>query len=65
VKAGYNPTQAQVQAAEDKLREEFNAHLIKLVKLYGFAEKYDMEDVMNRAIDTIQDGLVEGTSASC
>ena len=52
------PTPAEIEAKEDGLREEFNDQCMKLVKLYILGENYDMEDVMNRAMDTLQDAYV-------
>lgn len=56
IKNGMKPSKAQIEVMEEDLRARFNGHLVKLVNLYIFAEKYEMDDVMNRTIDTIQDG---------
>jgi hypothetical protein len=53
------PPESEIQRLEDDLRARFNAHEMTLVSLYGLAEKYEINDLMNRAIDAIQDGFFE------
>lgn len=49
------PSHAEIQALEADLLTRFNKQQMKLVDLYCLAEKWRMEDLMNRAIDKIQD----------
>lgn len=44
---------------EDSLRARFDAAETKLVDVFALAEKWDMKDLMNCAIDTIQDGFLD------
>lgn len=53
------PSQARIAELEDDLRRRFDAQEMKLVDLYCLAEKLDINDLQNRAIDTIQDGFHE------
>ena len=46
----------QMEIMEATLLAKFNEHLEKLVDLYAFGEKYGINDLMNRAIDNVQDG---------
>jgi hypothetical protein len=51
------PNAVEVQRLETDLRERFNNHLHKLLHLYCLAEKYSINDLMNRAVDEIQNGF--------
>lgn len=51
------PSAAEVQRLETGLRERFNNHLQKLLGLYCLAEKYSINDLMNRGVNEIQDGF--------
>jgi hypothetical protein len=52
------PTLAEATAKETELRQAFDTHSMKLVRLYILGETYGMEDLMNCTMDTIQDGQV-------
>lgn len=53
------PLEAQMKRLEDDLRTRFVAGESKLVDVYSLAEKWNMKDLMNCAIDNIQDGFLE------
>ena len=48
-----------MERLEQDLRDRFDAQQRKLVALYCLAGKLDINDLQNRAIDTIQDGFHE------
>ncbi|KAL2065926.1 hypothetical protein VTL71DRAFT_3596 [Oculimacula yallundae] len=53
------PSEAAMKRLEDDLRARFDAAEHKLIDVYALAEKWDMKDLMNCAIDAIQDGFLE------
>jgi hypothetical protein len=53
------PSEAEILRLEADLLQRFNAHMSKLVELYLFAVKLDINDLQNTAIDRIQDGYHE------
>ncbi|KAG4433762.1 hypothetical protein IFR05_010761 [Cadophora sp. M221] len=53
------PSLAEMNRLGDDLRARFDAAETKLVDVYSLAEKWDMKNLMNCAIDTIQDGFLD------
>jgi len=69
------PSEVKIDRLENDFRQRFDGHILKLVNLYGLAEKvfrllhnlkhwtdipkYQMKDLMNCTIDTIQVGFWE------
>ncbi|KAF7872483.1 hypothetical protein EAF04_003404 [Stromatinia cepivora] len=53
------PSYAEIHRLESELLEEFNGTLKTLVSLYSLGERWGIHNLMNRAIDAIQDGYLE------
>ncbi|CAD6443703.1 c3967945-c865-41bb-a16d-105ef24135ee [Sclerotinia trifoliorum] len=53
------PSYAEIHRLELELLEEFNGTLKTLVSLYSLGERWGIHNLMNRAIDAIQDGYLE------
>jgi hypothetical protein len=51
------PGPAEHARLEADLRKRSNAHVCNLVDLYIPGEKYEINDLQNKAIDTIQDAF--------
>jgi hypothetical protein len=53
------PGATEMERLETDLRDRFDSHQRNLVELYCRAEKYEIENLANKTIDTIQDGFFE------
>lgn len=53
------PNPGKAQELEADLRMRFDAHQQLLARVYSLAERYNMDNLMNTTIDSIQNGFLE------